>query len=141
MKQVKAIVGGEGSGGVILPEVHYGRDSLVGTAVILSDIAESGLKVSEYKKSLPEYHIRKAKISLENINPDEIFEYLRNKYRDYPQNFEDGLRLDFERGWVNFRKSNTEPIIRIIAEAKTPKEAEEMQQKFGKEIDDFLNNR
>ncbi len=141
MKQVKAIVGGEGSGGVILPEVHYGRDSLVGTAVILSEIAESGLKVSEYKKSLPEYHIRKAKISLENINPDEIFEYLRNKYRDYPQNFEDGLRLDFERGWVNFRKSNTEPIIRIIAEAKTPKEAEEMQQKFGKEIDDFLNNR
>lgn len=141
MKQVKAIVGGEGSGGVILPEVHYGRDSLVGTAIILSEIAESGLKVSEYKKSLPEYHIRKAKISLENINPDEIFEYLRNKYRDYPQNFEDGLRLDFDRGWVNFRKSNTEPIIRIIAEAKTPKEAEEMQQKFGKEIDDFLNNR
>ncbi len=138
MKAVKAIVGGEGSGGVILPEVHYGRDSLVGTAVILSEIAESGLKVSEYKNALPQYFIRKSKIQLENIDADSIFEFLRNKYREFNQNFEDGLRLDFDNGWANFRKSNTEPIIRIITEASSSKVAEEMQLKFNREIADFL---
>ena len=138
MKAVKAIVGGEGSGGVILPEVHYGRDSLVGTAVILSEIAESGLKVSEYKNALPQYFIRKSKIQLENINADSILEFLRNKYMGNRQNFEDGLRLDFDNGWANFRKSNTEPIIRIITEAASPEEAEQMQLKFNKEIADFL---
>lgn len=138
MKAVKAIIGGEGSGGVILPEVHYGRDSLVGTAVILSEIAESGLKVSEYKNALPQYFIRKSKIQLENINADSILEFLRNKYMGNRQNFEDGLRLDFDNGWANFRKSNTEPIIRIITEAASPEEAEQMQLKFNKEIADFL---
>ncbi len=138
MKAVKAIVGGEGSGGVILPEVHYGRDSLVGTAIILSEIAEFGGKVSEYKNALPTYFIRKSKIQLVNINADSIFEFLRNKYSEFNQNFEDGLRLDFNYGWANFRKSNTEPIIRIITEASTAKAAEEMQVKFNKEIVDFL---
>lgn len=126
MKAVKAVVGGEGSGGVILPEVHYGRDSLVGTALILSEIAESGLKVSEYKKVLPEYHINKTKFSTEKVNPNVMFENIRKFFREYPQNFEDGLRIDFETGWVNLRKSNTEPIIRIIAEARSTKEAEEI---------------
>ena len=139
MKAVKAVIGGEGSGGVILPEVHYGRDSLVGTALILSEIAESGLKVSEYKNSLPQYFIRKSKIQLENINADSIFEFMRRKYSDKKQNFEDGLRLDFDNRWANFRKSNTEPIIRIITEASTVKEAEDLQGKFNKEIADFLN--
>ncbi len=138
MKAVKAIVGGEGSGGVILPEVHYGRDSLVGTAIILSEIAEFRGKVSEYKSSLPQYYIRKSKIQLEDINAESILEFLRNKYRDCRQNFEDGLRLDFDYGWANFRKSNTEPIIRIITEAATNSEAEEMQAKFSNEIADFL---
>lgn len=138
MKEVKAIVGGEGSGGVILPEVHYGRDSLVGIAIILSEFAEFKGKVSEYKKSLPEYYIRKAKIDLTGINPDSIFEFLQRKYKDYPQNFEDGLRIDFETSWANFRKSNTEPIIRIITEAKSPTEAEDMQAKFLGEINGFL---
>jgi phosphomannomutase len=138
MKEVNAIVGGEGSGGVILPEVHYGRDSLVGIAIILSEFAEFKGKVSEYKRSLPEYHIRKAKIDLTGINPDSIFEFLQRKYKDYPQNFEDGLRIDFETSWANFRKSNTEPIIRIITEAKSPLEAEDMQAKFLDEINGFL---
>lgn len=138
MQEVNAVVGGEGSGGVILPEVHYGRDSLVGIAVILSEFAEFKGKVSEYKKSLPEYHIRKAKIELADINPDSIFQFLQNKYQDFPQDFVDGLRIDFETGWANFRKSNTEPIIRIITEAKTPKEAEEMQTRFMGEINGFL---
>lgn len=141
MKAVKAIVGGEGSGGVILPEVHFGRDSLAGTAIILSEIAESGLKVSEYKKCLPQYFIRKSKISTEGIDPDSVLEFLKSRYRDHNQNFEDGLRLDFDWGWVNFRKSNTEPIIRIITEAKTASDADKKQQKFNSDISDFLNNR
>lgn len=140
MIEVKAVIGGEGSGGVILPEVHYGRDSLVGTALILSEITQSGLKVSEYKNSLPQYFIRKSKISTEGIDADSVLEFVKRKYNDYDQNFEDGLRLDFERGWVNFRKSNTEPIIRIITEAKTVEESEEMQKKFNSDISEFLNN-
>ncbi|MCC6866271.1 MAG: phosphoglucosamine mutase [Ignavibacteria bacterium] len=119
MKQINAVVGGEGSGGVILPEVHYGRDSLVGTAIILSEIASSGLSVSEYKNSLPKYHIKKSKILLNKINAEKIISFFKKKYKKYPQNQEDGLRIDFNSAWVNFRKSNTEPIIRIIIEAKT----------------------
>ncbi len=140
MKDVKAIVGGEGSGGVILPEVHYGRDSLVGVAIILSEIAEFKGKVSDYKKALPEYHIRKSKISLDNINPDAILEHINGKYSEFSRNIEDGLRIDFETSWVNFRKSNTEPIIRIITEAKTAIKAEEMQERFNKVICYFSRN-
>lgn len=135
MKRSGAIVGGEGSGGVILPEVHYGRDSLVGIALILSEIARSGMKVSGYKKHLPEYHIRKSKIELSSkLKPEAIFAYLKKKYSKYPQNFEDGLRIDFETSWANFRKSNTEPIVRIITEAKTAVEAEKLQKTILAEI-------
>jgi phosphomannomutase len=136
MKRQRAIVGGEGSGGVILPEVHYGRDSLVGIAVILSDLADFGGKVSEFKKSLPEYHILKSKFELNSVNPDKIFRFIKKKYRDYPMNEEDGLRIDFESSWVNFRKSNTEPIMRIITEAKSESEAKQIQNELRK---DFLN--
>lgn len=138
MKEVNAIVGGEGSGGVILPEVHYGRDSLVGIAVILSELADFPGKVSEYKKELPEYHIRKAKIELTDINPNDIFEFLKEKFSGFKQNFEDGLRIDFKQSWANFRKSNTEPIIRIITEAKTPGEAENLQADLLNQIGNFL---
>ena len=117
MKKVGAVIGGEGSGGVILPEVHYGRDSLVGIALILNELAEYGGKVSDYKTSLPQYYILKTKIPLQD-----------------PQNEEDGLRIDFEDSWVNFRKSNTEPIIRIITEAKTKKEAEHLQNKIQEDL-------
>ena len=134
MKITNAVVGGEGSGGVILPEVHYGRDSLVGIAIILSELAEFEMKVSEYKSLLPEYHIRKAKIDLTKTSPDAIFKFLKKKYKDYPQNTDDGLRIDFKDSWANFRKSNTEPIMRIIVEAKTPKAAEALQKQFLNEI-------
>ena len=135
MKAVKAIVGGEGSGGVILPEIHYGRDSLVGIAIILSELAEFKGKVSQYKKQLPEYHIRKSKIELSTeIDPNNMFDLLKEKYKQYPQNFEDGLRIDFESSWVNFRKSNTEPIVRIIAEAKSVREADEVIKNVMSEI-------
>jgi phosphomannomutase len=139
MKETGAVIGGEGSGGVILPELHYGRDSLAGIALILSEFAEFKGKVSDYKKLLPEYHIRKAKIDLSDINPDSILDFLKQRYFQYPQNLEDGLRIDFETSWANFRKSNTEPIIRIITEAKTAKEAEELQAKLLEEVSQFLN--
>jgi phosphomannomutase len=127
MKECGAVIGGEGSGGVILPEVHYGRDSLVGIALILSELAEFDGKVSEYKKTLPEYHIVKTKIDLKDTDPEKILCHVKDKYGRYPINDEDGLRIDFERSWVNFRKSNTEPIMRIITEARTKKNAESLQ--------------
>lgn len=139
MKETGAIVGGEGSGGVILPEVHYGRDSLAGIAIILNEFAEFKGKVSEYKKTLPEYYIRKSKIELEGIRNDSVLSFLKSKYYNFPQNVDDGLRIDFETGWVSFRKSNTEPIIRIITEAKSSNEAEELQAKFLTEIKQFLD--
>ena len=139
MQEVKAIIGGEGSGGVILPEVHYGRDSLAGIVILLSEFAGFKGKVSDYKKTLPEYHIKKMRIELGGVNPDMIFEYLKIKYRDYPQNFEDGMRIDFEKSWINLRKSNTEPIMRVITEAPTLKEAEETEAKFLSEIKGFFN--
>jgi phosphomannomutase len=134
MKETGAVVGGEGSGGVILPEVHYGRDSLVGIALILSELAEFGRKVSAFKKQLPEYHILKAKFELKDTDPDKIISLVKEKYSSYPMNEEDGLRIDFESSWVNFRKSNTEPIMRIITEAPTKKEAEALQKEILSDI-------
>jgi len=131
----KAVIGGEGSGGVILPELHYGRDSLAGIALILNELASFDGKVSEYKKQLPEYNIRKAKIEFNVvIDTGKIFDFLKIKYSQYPQNTEDGLRIDFGSSWVNFRKSNTEPILRIIAEAKTKKDADNLLNNFYLEV-------
>ena len=134
MKRFKAIAGGEGSGGVIVPEVHYGRDSLVGIAVILSELADFGGSVSQYKKTLPEYYILKTKFELKSVNPDKIFRYIKKKYRAFPMNEEDGLRIDFETSWVNFRKSNTEPIMRIITEGKTLSAAKMIQNEILSQI-------
>jgi len=139
MKECGAIVGGEGSGGIILPEVHYGRDSLVGIVLILSEIADFKGKVSEYKKTLPVYHIRKSKINLVGVDADSLFRFLKQRYYNYGQNTDDGLRIDMERAWVNFRCSNTEPIMRIITEAPTVAEAENLQEKFLSEINEFLS--
>ncbi len=126
MKEVKAIIGGEGSGGVIYPALHYGRDALVGIAITLQHLLEFGKSISELKKSLPEYFIDKKKVELENIKPDVIIDSLINKYKSEKINTDDGLRIDFADHWVHFRKSNTEPIIRIITEAKTKVKAEEL---------------
>ncbi|MGH2574968.1 MAG: phosphoglucosamine mutase [Ignavibacteria bacterium] len=137
MIKTRAIVGGEGSGGVILPEVHYSRDSLVGIALILSEFAESGLKVSEYKKYLPQYFIVKDKINSDEVNKDKLLSYLSEKFKLLKQNRQDGLRIDFEDSWINLRKSNTEPIIRIIAEAKSKKLAKLLVGNMRLEIEKF----
>lgn len=119
MLESKALIGGEGSGGVILPSVHAGRDSLVGIALVLNAFAKHGGTVSEYKAGLPQYEIRKLKYSVEGLDPDGILERAREIYADEKLNTDDGVRIDFAEGWVHLRKSNTEPIIRAIAEAQT----------------------
>jgi phosphomannomutase len=134
MKEVNAIIGGEGSGGVIYPALHYGRDALVGIALILQQLTEFSGSIAEFKKTLPSYFIAKKKIVLGNINPDDVVRKLMVKYSGANINSEDGLRIDFADHWVHFRKSNTEPIIRIITEAKSESLAEQLSRKYFDEI-------
>ncbi|HSL90055.1 MAG TPA: phosphoglucosamine mutase, partial [Ignavibacteriaceae bacterium] len=134
MKEVDAIIGGEGSGGVIYPKLVYGRDALVGIAFTLQHLAEENCKLSELKEKLPKYFIAKKKIDLVNISPDKIIEKLKTKYASEKINTEDGVRIDFSDHWVHFRKSNTEPIIRIITEAKEKTEAERLSENYFEEI-------
>jgi phosphomannomutase len=138
MKEVSAIIGGEGSGGVIYPALHYGRDALVGIALTLQNLLEFGESISDLKKSLPSYFIAKKKIELKNINPDKIIETLKEKYKSEKINTDDGLRIDFTDHWIHFRKSNTEPIIRSIIEANNKTKAEELSQKYFEEIKKLL---
>ncbi len=134
MKEVNAVIGGEGSGGIIFPALHYGRDALVGIALTLQNLTENNLSISQLKSSIPEYFISKRKIEL-SISPDEIINKLIDKYSKENINTEDGLRIDFEDYWVHLRKSNTEPIIRIIVEAKSKDLAESISQNFLEEIE------
>ncbi|MBR3030921.1 MAG: phosphoglucosamine mutase [Bacteroidales bacterium] len=127
MREVGAVIGGEGNGGVIFPELHYGRDALIGTALFLSNLAQKGLSASNLRKTYPDYFIAKKKISLNDASQaDKIFEALKDKYASEKINTMDGVRIDFEkdRKWVILRKSNTEPIIRIYAEAPGRSQAE-----------------
>ena len=120
MKEVEAVIGGEGNGGVIYPELHYGRDALVGVALFLTLLAKSGKKVSEIKASLPQYSIAKNKIELTpEIDVDAILAAVKKKYADERVTDIDGVKIDFPDCWVHLRKSNTEPIIRIYSEAAT----------------------
>jgi len=134
MKEVNAVIGGEGNGGVILPELHYGRDALVGVALFLTLLAKSGKKCSEIRQQYPSYFISKNKLELkQDLNPDAVLGRLMAKFSNERINTIDGLRIDFAEGWVHMRKSNTEPIIRIYAEAKTAEKANELAQLIIKE--------
>ncbi|MGA7719789.1 MAG: phosphoglucosamine mutase, partial [Ignavibacteriaceae bacterium] len=134
MKEVNAVIGGEGSGGVIYPALHYGRDALVGIAITLQHLLEFGGTLAGLKAALPDYSIAKKKIDLVNVNPDEVIKILTKKYSKENINTEDGLRIDFSDHWVHLRKSNTEPIIRIITEAKSISLAEELSDNYFNEI-------
>ncbi len=125
LKKIKGIIGGEGNGGVILPENHYGRDAQAGMALILQYLAESGMKISQLKESLPQYYIKKDKMKLSGDFDAKMRRYLR-KFRQAKINNLDGVKVEFENSWINIRKSNTEPIIRVMAEAKSQKEAERL---------------
>lgn len=127
MKEVGAVIGGEGNGGVIYPELHYGRDALVGTALFLTQLAEKQMKCSELKKTYPEYFMSKNKISLTpQTNVDALLEKIAQRFKNERVTTIDGVKIDFEDGWVHLRKSNTEPIIRVYSEGKTPEEAEKL---------------
>ncbi len=133
MREKGALIGGEGNGGVIYPAIHYGRDAMVGVALFLSNLAHKKMKVSELKKTYPEYHIAKNKIELSDKSLiDKILSELKNIYRDENVNDIDGVKISFEskKQWVHLRRSNTEPIIRIYSEAPTEAEAE----KLGNEV-------
>ena len=123
MKSVGAVVGGEGSGGVILPEVHYGRDALVGIGITLQHLLEFGGTLSELKESLPKFEIVKMRIDIGKGNPDKVIEAVRKSYSKFKTNTEDGLKIDAPDYWIHLRKSNTEPIIRVISEAASREEA------------------
>lgn len=125
MKETGAVIGGEGNGGIIYPEIHYGRDALVGVALFLTLMAKSGKKVSEIKASLPQYAIAKNKVQLTpQIDVDAILQAVKERYASEKITDIDGVKIDFADSWVHLRKSNTEPIIRIYAEAHTMEEAD-----------------
>ena len=135
MKEVGAVIGGEGNGGVIYPELHYGRDALVGTALFLTYLAKRKMKVSELRATYPDYFISKNKISLKPDMPvQELFAKVRAAYSEFPILDIDGLKIDFPDGWVQLRTSNTEPIIRIYAESTTMEKANA----YAKEVIDLL---
>ncbi len=133
MKEISAVIGGEGSGGVILPAVHFGRDAIVGIALSLQQLAESGGTMSALKASFPQYSIVKRTAQLTSRSGDP-FARIASKHSEGTINTEDGLKLDFADSWVHLRKSNTEPIIRIIAEAPNEPRALELALKFQEEI-------
>ena len=139
MKEKNAVIGGEGNGGVIYPDLHYGRDALVGIALFLTHFAKMNLSMSELKKSYPNYTISKNKIELTpTTNIDELLKKIAKKYSDTEQNSIDGLKLDFENEWVHLRKSNTEPIIRIYAESENKDKAHALGERFIKELSELM---
>ncbi len=142
MKETKAVIGGEGNGGVILPELHYGRDALVGIAIFLTHLAKSGRSVSMLRKSYPSYHISKNKIELTpQINVDSILEKIKHKYKKQPVNTVDGVKIEFDKEWVHLRKSNTEPIIRIISESSSMTTADTLAKKIIQDIKELLKEK
>tara|TARA_X000000950_G_scaffold199352_1_gene240070 strand:- start:959 stop:2341 length:1383 start_codon:yes stop_codon:yes gene_type:complete len=139
MKEVKAIIGGEGNGGIIYPDLHYGRDALVGVALFLSLLTENNQKVSELRASYPHYAMSKAKVSLsEGMDVDALLKEVVKKFSEKNPETIDGVKIAFESSWVHLRKSNTEPIIRVYTEAKNQKEANELAQRFLREIEEMV---
>lgn len=138
MKETHAVIGGEGNGGVILPDLHYGRDALAGVALFLSHLAIKGLKCSELRKTYPDYTISKNKIQLaEGMDVDGILNEVAAKYKDQPVNTIDGVKIEFDSEWVHLRKSNTEPIIRIYAESTSPVNADALAKRIMEDISRF----
>ena len=140
MKKHKAMVGGEGNGGVILPDLHYGRDALVGIALVLSHLAVTGKKLSELRAGYPEYYMAKNKASLsDGSDVDALLQKMAEKYTGEEITTIDGVKIDFENEWVHLRKSNTEPIVRVYAEAKSQDKADALAQQFSRELESGLD--
>lgn len=142
MKENQAIIGGEGNGGVIYPELHYGRDALVGIALFLTHLAEFGKSVSLLRSKYPNYYISKNKIELTpEIDVDQVLKAIEQKYQKQPINTIDGVKIEFGKEWVHLRKSNTEPIIRIYAESDTQATSEHLGNKIIMDIKEVISSK
>ncbi len=142
MKECEAVIGGEGNGGVIYPDLHYGRDALVGIALFLTHVAKSGVPVSRLRAKYPNYFISKNKIELTpNIDVDKVLEEIKKKYKKQPINTIDGVKIEFDYEWVHLRKSNTEPIIRIYAESDLEVKADNLAKKIIADIKEIITEK
>jgi phosphomannomutase len=139
MKEVDAVIGGEGNGGIIVPDLHYGRDALIGIGLFLSALAQHKNGIKSFRSRYPDYFISKNKIELEKgINVAAIFDKIRGKYKKQPVNTEDGLKIEFDNDWVHLRTSNTEPIIRIYAESSFETTANNIALRLMQDIKEFM---
>ena len=139
MKAVNAVIGGEGNGGIIVPDLHYGRDALIGIALFLTHLAHTKKTVKQLRNSYPDYFISKNKIQLESgVDVNGIFEKIKDKYKNHPINIEDGLKIEFDKDWVHLRTSNTEPIIRIYAESNFSTTADNIANRLMKDISELM---
>ncbi|MDQ3049730.1 MAG: phosphoglucosamine mutase [Bacteroidota bacterium] len=140
MKSTKAVIGGEGNGGIIVPELHYGRDALAGIALFLTHLALFGKSTSMLRAKYPDYYISKNKIELTpDIDVDKILVAIKDKYKKHPVNDIDGVKIEFDKEWVHLRRSNTEPIIRIYAESQSETTAENLAEKIISDIKDIIS--
>jgi len=140
MKEVNAVIGGEGNGGIIVPDFHYGRDALIGIGLFLTHLAHSKKSIKQLRGTYPDYFISKNKITLENtIDVNGIFQKIKEKYKNNPINTEDGLKIEFGNDWVHLRPSNTEPIIRIYSESNFETTADNIAKKIMKDIHEVMN--
>lgn len=139
MKEVNAVIGGEGNGGIIVPDLHYGRDAMIGIALFLSHLAHSKKSIKQLRNTYPDYFMSKNKISLDNgSNVKDVFEKIKDKYKSHPVNTEDGLKIEFDNDWVHLRTSNTEPIIRIYAESNFETTANNIALRIMKDIKEAM---
>jgi phosphomannomutase len=139
MKAVNAVIGGEGNGGIIVPDLHYGRDALIGIGLFLSSLATHKNGIRSFRTRYPDYFISKNKIELQNgIDVKDVFEKIKTKYRNQPVNTEDGLKIEFDSDWVHLRTSNTEPIIRIYAESSFETTANNIALRLMHDIKEFM---
>lgn len=139
MKAVNAVIGGEGNGGIIVPDLHYGRDALIGIALFLSHLAKSKKSIKQLRNTYPDYFISKNKMVLnDGVDVKQVFEKIEQKYKTHPINSEDGLKIEFEEDWVHLRTSNTEPIIRIYAESNFEKTADNIAMRLMKDIQEAM---
>lgn len=142
MKEQQAVIGGEGNGGIIYPDLHYGRDALVGIALFLTHLAQSKMTVRRLRMKYPNYFISKNKIELtRDLNVDKILDYVKKKYQKQPINTIDGVRIEFDKEWVHLRKSNTEPIIRIYAESDLEAKADHLAKKIMADIKEIISEK
>jgi len=139
MKEVNAVIGGEGNGGIIVPDLHYGRDALIGIGLFLSALALHKNGMRSFRSKYPDYFISKNKIELEkSVDLEKLFDQIKTKYKNHPANTEDGLKIEFDEDWVHLRTSNTEPIIRIYAESNFETTANNIARRLMKDIQEFI---